>query len=75
MYFLKCHLFILLIHYFQTTCRNGIFELKGVKTESVQNRMLFDDSIHKARIFNVSFAIAIYSLCYSTQMPRLCVCP
>ena len=45
---------------------NGIFELKGVKTESVQNRMLFDDSIHKARIFNVSFAIAIYSLCYST---------
>ncbi len=58
-----------LIHYFQSTYGNGIFELKGVKIESVQNSMLFDDSISKVRNFNVSFIIAIYSLCYSVMKP------
>ena len=47
----------------------NIFELKGVKIESVQNAMLFHDNINKVRNFNVSFSIAIYSLCYSVMKP------
>ena len=53
-----------LVHYFQSV-HNDIFELKGVNTNKVQNSTLFQSHASETRKFNVSCAVAVYSLCYS----------
>ena len=54
-----------LVHYFQSINNNDIFELKGVNFSKVQNSTLFQSHACETRKFNVSCAVAVYSLCYS----------
>ena len=54
-----------LVHYFQSIHNNDIFELKGVNINKVQNSTLFQSHACETRKFNVSCAMAVYSLCYS----------
>ena len=54
-----------LVHYFQSIHNNDIFELNWVKVNKVQNSTLFQSHACETRKFNVSCAVAIYSLCYS----------
>ena len=54
-----------LVHYFQSIHNNDIFELKGVNINKVQNSTLFQSHACETRKFNVSCAVAVYSLCYS----------
>ena len=54
-----------LVHYFQSIHDNDIFELKGVNSNKVQNSTLFQSHACETRKFNVSCAVAGYSLCYS----------
>ena len=56
-----------LVHYFQSIHNNDLFELKGVKINKVQNSTLFQSHACETRKFNLSCAVAIYSLCYSVM--------
>ena len=52
-----------LVHYFQSTHNNDIFfEVKGVQIENVQNRMVSQNSLNETINFNLSCAVALYSL-------------
>ena len=53
-----------LVHYFQSI-HNDIFEVRGVQIENIQNRMVSQNSLNETINFNLCFAIALYSLCYS----------
>lgn len=56
---------ISLVHYFQSIHNDGIFEIKGVHINQVQNSTLFQTNTFGMQKFNLSCAVAIYSLCYS----------
>ena len=56
-----------LVHYFQSIRKDDMFELKVVKINKVQNSTLFQSHACETRKFNVSCAVAIYSLCYSVM--------
>ena len=53
-----------LVHYFQSI-HNDIFEVRGVQIENIQNRMVSQNSLNETINFNLSCAVALYSLCYS----------
>ena len=69
---LKLHVFVLLeilsldslVHYFQSIHNNDIFEGRGVQIENIQNRMVSQNSLNETINFNLSCAVALYSLCY-----------
>ena len=52
-----------LVHYFQSI-HNDIFEVRGVQIENIQNRMVSQNSLNETINFNLSCAVALYSLCY-----------
>ena len=54
-----------LVHYFQSIHNNGVFEVRGVQIENIQNRMVSQNSLNETINFNLSCAVALYSLCYS----------
>ena len=63
-----------LVHYFQSVHYNVIFELKGLQINEVHNNIQTDniqteDCSHEYTTFNQSYAVAIYSLCYSLIKP------
>ena len=58
-----------LVHYFQSIHNNDIFEVRGVQIENIQNRMVSRYSVNETTNFNLSCAIALYSLCYSVIKP------
>ena len=51
-----------LVHYFQSTHNNDIFEMRGVQTENIQNRMVSPKNLNETINFNLSCAVALYSL-------------
>ena len=51
-----------LVHYFQSIHNNDIFEVRGVQIENIQNRMVSQSSVNETRNFNLSLAVALYSL-------------
>ena len=53
-----------LVHYFQSVQNNDIFEVRGVQIENIQNRMVSQNSLNETINFNLSCAVALYSLCY-----------
>ena len=53
-----------LVHYFQSIHNNDIFEVRGVQIENIQNRMASQNSLNETINFNLSCALALYSLCY-----------
>ena len=50
-----------LVHYFQSI-HNDIFEVRGVQIENIQNRMVSQNSLNETINFNLSCAVALYSL-------------
>ena len=55
-----------LVCYFQSLHNNDIFEVKGVHINEVQNSTVLPHNYaHETVNFNLSCAVAIYSLCYS----------
>ena len=52
-------------HYFQSIHDNDIFEVRGVKIENIQNRMVSQNSLNETINFNLSCTVALYPLCYS----------
>ena len=58
-----------LVHYFQSIHNNDIFEVRGVQIENIQNRMVSQYSVNETTNFNLSCALALYSLCYSVIIP------
>ena len=58
-----------LVHYFQSIHNNDIFEVRGVQIENIQNRMVSQYSVNETTNFNLSCAVALYSLCYSVIKP------
>ena len=56
-----------LVHYFQSI-HNDIFEVRGVQIENIQNRMVSQNSLNETINFNLSCAVALYSLCYSIMI-------
>ena len=57
-----------LVHYFQSVQNNDIFEVRGVQIENIQNRMVSQNSLNETINFNLSCAVALYSLCYSIMI-------
>ena len=53
-----------LVHYFQSIHNNDIFEVRGVQIENIQNRMVSQNSLNETINFNLSCAVALYSLYY-----------
>ena len=53
-----------LVHYFQSVQNNDIFEVRGVQIENIQNRMVSQNSLNETINFNLSCAVALYSLYY-----------
>ena len=51
-----------LAHYFQSVQNNDIFEVRGVQIENIQNRMVSQNSLNETINFNLSCAVALYSL-------------
>ena len=51
-----------LVHYFRSLHNNDIFEVRGVQIENIQNRMVSQSSVNETRNFNLSLAVALYSL-------------
>ena len=41
-----------------------VFEVRGIQIENIQNRMVSQNSLNKTINLNLSFAVALYSLCY-----------
>ena len=58
-----------LVHYFQSIHNNDIFEVRRVQIENIQNRMVSQYSVNETTNFNLSCAVALYSLCYSVIKP------
>ena len=58
-----------LAHYFRSIHNNDVFEVRGVQIENNQNRMVFQNSLNETINFNLSCAVALYSLCYSILKP------
>ena len=58
-----------LVQYFQSIHNNDIFEVRGVQIENIQNRMVSQNSLNETINFNLSCAVALYSLCYSIMKP------
>ena len=56
-----------LVHYFQSI-HNDIFEVRGVQIENIQNRMVSQNSLNETINFNLSCAVALYSLCNSIMI-------
>ena len=56
------------MHYFQSIHSSDIFEVRGVQTENIQNRMVSQNSLNETINFNLSCAVALYSLCYSIMI-------
>ena len=53
-----------LVHHFQNI-HNDIYEVIGVQVENIQNRKVSENSVNETTNFNLSWAVALYSLCYS----------
>lgn len=59
-----------LVHYFQSIHSNDdVFELKGIRVEEVQGCTFHQNNASEISKFNLSCAVAIYSLCYSIMKP------
>ena len=58
-----------LAHYFESIHNSDIFEERGARTENIQNRMVSPNSLSETINFNLSCAVALYSLCYSMLKP------
>ena len=54
----------ILVHYYQNIHNKDIFEVRGVQIENIQNRMVSQNSLNETIYFNLSCAVALYSLCY-----------
>jgi len=55
-----------LVCYFQSLHNNDMFEVKGVHVNAVQNSIVLPQNYaHETVNFNLSWVVAIYSLCYS----------
>ena len=54
-----------LVHYYQSIHNNDLYEVRGVQIENIQNRMVSQNSLNETINFNLSCAVALYSLCYS----------
>ena len=50
-------------HYFQSIHNSDIFEVRGVQIENIENRMVSQNSVNEITNFNLSCAVALYSLC------------
>ena len=61
-----------LVHYFQSIHNSDVFEVRGVQIENIQNRMVSQNSLNETINFNLSCAVALYSLCYSIM--KSCNC-
>ena len=56
-----------LVHYFRSIHNNDIFEVRGaqienIQNETIQNRMVSQSNVNETRNFNLSLAVALYSL-------------
>ena len=51
------------VHYFQSIHNSDIFEVRGVQIENIENRMVSPNSVNEITNFNLSCAVALYSLC------------
>ena len=51
-----------LVHYFQSIHNSDIFEVRGVQIENIQNRNVSQNSLNETINFNLSCAVALYSL-------------
>ena len=51
------------MHYFQSIHNYDIFEVRGVQIENIENRMVSQNSVNETTNFNLSCAVALYSLC------------
>ena len=51
------------MHYFQSIHNSDIFEVRGVQIENIENRMVSQNSVNEITNFNLSYAVALYSLC------------
>ena len=51
-----------LVHYFQNIHNNDIFEVRGEQIENIQNRIVSQNSLNETINFNLSCAVALYSL-------------
>ena len=49
--------------YFQSIHNSDIFEVRGVQIENIENRMVSQNSVNEITNFNLSYAVALYSLC------------
>ena len=53
-----------LVHHFQNI-HNDIYDVIGVQVENIQNRKVSENSVNETTNFNLSWAVALYSLRYS----------
>ena len=53
-----------LVHYYQSIHNNDLYEVRGVQIENIQDRMVSQNSLNETINFNLSFDVALYSLCY-----------
>ena len=53
-----------LVHYYQSIHNNDLYEVRGVQIENIQDRMVSQNSLNEIINFNLSFDVALYSLCY-----------
>ena len=51
------------MHYFQSIHNSDILEVRGVQIENIENRMVSQNSVNEITNFNLSCAVALYSLC------------
>ena len=56
-----------LVHYFQSIHNNNIFEERGAQIENIQNRLVSQNRLNEIINFNLSCAVALYSLYYSIK--------
>ena len=54
---------IVKVHYFQSIHNSDIFEVRGVQIENIENRMVSQNSVNEITNFDLSPAVALYSLC------------
>ena len=57
------------MHYFQSIHNSDIFEVRGVQTENIENRIVSQNSVKQTTNLNLSCAVALYSLCYYVMKP------
>ena len=58
-----------LVHHFQSIHNNDIYEVIEVQVENIQNRKVSENSVNETTNLNLSWAVALYSLCYSMMKP------